>query len=82
MGGISIWQLLIIFAIVALLFGTRKLRNIGGDIGGAVRGFKEAMGEEEKSTQEQPRLQAEGAAADYAETAKAETSGPVKQNKH
>lgn len=40
MGGISIWQLLIIAVIVVLLFGTKKLRNIGGDLGGAVRDFK------------------------------------------
>lgn len=52
MGGISIWQLLIILAIVALLFGTRKLRNIGSDLGGAVKGFKQAMSDEEKKPQE------------------------------
>ena len=53
--GISIWQLLILLAIVVLLFGTKKLRNIGGDLGGAVKGFKNAMkdGEEE---QDQKRL--------------------------
>ncbi len=48
MGGISIWQLLIIAVIVVLLFGTKKLRGIGGDLGGAVKGFKKAMAEEEK----------------------------------
>jgi sec-independent protein translocase protein TatA len=47
MGGISIWQLLIVLAIVLLLFGTKKLRNLGGDLGGAVRGFKKAMKDEE-----------------------------------
>lgn len=53
--GISIWQLLILLAIVVLLFGTKKLRNIGGDLGGAVKGFKSAMkdGEDE---QDQKRL--------------------------
>lgn len=40
MGGISVWQLLIIAVIVVLLFGTKKLRGIGGDLGGAVKGFK------------------------------------------
>lgn len=39
-GGISIWQLLIILAIIVLLFGTKKLRGIGSDLGGAVKGFK------------------------------------------
>ena len=47
--GISIWQLLIILAIVLLLFGTRRLKSIGSDLGGAIKGFKQAMheGEEE-----------------------------------
>ncbi|WP_097462160.1 Sec-independent protein translocase subunit TatA [Mangrovitalea sediminis] len=54
MGGISIWQLLIILAIVVMLFGTRKLRNIGSDLGGAVKGFKEAMGTEGKEAAYQP----------------------------
>jgi sec-independent protein translocase protein TatA len=47
--GISIWQLLIILAIVLLLFGTRRLKSIGSDLGGAIRGFKQAMrdGEDE-----------------------------------
>ncbi|WP_070970892.1 Sec-independent protein translocase subunit TatA [Vibrio sonorensis] len=47
MGGISIWQLLIIAVIVILLFGTKKLRNLGGDLGGAVKGFKKAMNDED-----------------------------------
>jgi len=46
--GISIWQLLIILAIVALVFGTRRLRNIGGDMGSALRSFRNAFrGEDE-----------------------------------
>ncbi|MEZ9232796.1 Sec-independent protein translocase subunit TatA [Vibrio amylolyticus] len=49
MGGISIWQLLIIAVIVVLLFGTKKLRGIGGDLGGAVKGFKKAMSEDESA---------------------------------
>lgn len=52
MGGISIWQLVIIAVIVILLFGTKKLRGMGGDLGGAVKGFKKAMQEEEKPTTE------------------------------
>ncbi|PJC85180.1 twin-arginine translocase subunit TatA [Vibrio sp. HA2012] len=46
MGGIGIWQLLIIAVIVVLLFGTKKLRNIGGDLGSAVKGFKDAMSDD------------------------------------
>lgn len=45
--GISIWQLLIVLGIVILLFGTKKLRNIGTDLGGAIRGFKKSMSDEE-----------------------------------
>ena len=43
MGGISIWQLLIVLVIVLLLFGTKKLRNLGSDLGGAVKGFRSTM---------------------------------------
>lgn len=52
MGGISIWQLLIIAVIVVLLFGTKKLRNIGGDLGSAVKGFKNAMSDEDAAKKE------------------------------
>lgn len=47
-GGISIWQLIIILVVVILIFGTKKLRTLGGDLGGAVKGFKKAINEEEK----------------------------------
>ena len=43
LGGISIWQLLIILAIVVMLFGTKRLRNIGGDLGEAIKGFRNSM---------------------------------------
>ncbi len=48
LGGISIWQLLIVLVIVALIFGTKKLRGIGGDLGGAVKGFKKAIDDDSK----------------------------------
>ena len=44
-GGTSIWQLLIVLVIVLLLFGTKKLRNMGGDLGGAIKGFRSSMKE-------------------------------------
>lgn len=47
MGGISIWQLVIIAVIVILLFGTKKLRNMGSDLGSAVKGFKKAVSEDD-----------------------------------
>ena len=43
MGGFSIWHWLIVLAIVLLVFGTKKLKNIGSDLGGAVKGFKDGM---------------------------------------
>jgi sec-independent protein translocase protein TatA len=45
MGSLSIWHWLIVLVIVMLIFGTKKLRNIGTDLGGAVRGFKDGMRE-------------------------------------
>ena len=43
LGGINIWQLLIILAIVVLVFGTKRLKNLGGDVGGAIKSFRKAM---------------------------------------
>lgn len=50
MGGISIWQLLIIALIIVLLFGTKKLRTLGGDLGSAVKGFKKAIGDDDSAS--------------------------------
>jgi sec-independent protein translocase protein TatA len=49
MGSFSIWHWLIVLVIVMLVFGTKKLRNIGADLGGAVRGFKDGMQTGEKA---------------------------------
>lgn len=49
LGGINIWQLLIILAIVIMIFGTKRLKNIGGDLGGAIKGFKKSMADDESS---------------------------------
>ena len=43
MGSLSIWHWLIVLVVVVLIFGTKKLRNIGEDLGGAVKGFKDGM---------------------------------------
>jgi sec-independent protein translocase protein TatA len=51
-GGISIWQLLIVLAILILIFGTKKLKNLGSDLGGAVKGFKEAVDKDDKVEEE------------------------------
>ena len=49
MGSFSIWHWLIVLVIVMLVFGTKKLRNVGQDLGGAVKGFKEGMKEAEST---------------------------------
>lgn len=57
--GISIWQLLIVLVIVLLLFGAKRLRNVGGDLGSAIKGFKSAMKEEENKPDEPSQLKKE-----------------------
>ena len=54
MGSFSIWHWLIVLVIVMLIFGTKKLRNMGADLGGAVRGFKDGMREGGDKTAETP----------------------------
>ncbi len=49
MGSFSIWHWLIVLVIILLVFGTKKLRNIGSDLGGAVKGFKDGMKEGDKA---------------------------------
>ena len=57
LSGISIRQLLIVLAIILLLFGTKKLRNLGGDLGTAVKGFKKAVNDDQnqESKQQDPK---------------------------
>jgi sec-independent protein translocase protein TatA len=57
LGGISIWQLLIILVIVLLLFGTKRLKSIGSDLGNAVKGFRSAMSDPDKEEEEAKRLE-------------------------
>lgn len=45
-GGISVWQLVILLVIVVLVFGTKRLRNMGGDLGAAIKGFKKGMADD------------------------------------
>ncbi len=45
LGGVSIWQLLIVLAILMLLFGTKKLRSLGGDLGSSINNFKKSLNE-------------------------------------
>ena len=52
MGNISLWQLLIVLALVVLLFGTKKLRSLGSDLGSAVKGFKKAVNDKDADFEE------------------------------
>lgn len=63
MGSFSIWHWLIVLVIVLLIFGTKKLRNMGGDVGHAVKNFKDAMHDENKSPELQSPTATPGAAA-------------------
>ncbi len=51
MMGISIWQLLIVLLIVVMLFGTKRLRGLGADLGGAISGFRKSMNDGESTAQ-------------------------------
>jgi len=81
MGGISIWQLVIILVIVLLIFGTKKFKNMGSDLGSAVKGFKSAMNEgeqaAEKKTTETLDNKADSAAIDVEVTKKEESKKDV-----
>ncbi len=77
-GGISIWQLLIVLAIIVLLFGTKKLRNIGGDLGNAVKGFKKAV-KDEPSNDTTETTQASIEAEDSSASIKPEQKNESKQ---
>ncbi len=71
--GISIWQLLIVLGIVILLFGTKKLRNLGGDLGSAVKSFKGAMKEGAEDTSMKKEIESdEGSTIDAEVTSKKE----------
>lgn len=61
MGGISIWQLLIVVAIIVLLFGTKKLRTLGSDLGESVKGFKKAMNDDKTKDAEFEKVEQKAA---------------------
>lgn len=61
-GGISMWQLLVLLLIVVLVFGTKRLRNMGSDLGAAVKGFRKGMDDEKDKDSE--RLEADTLGAD------------------
>lgn len=76
LGGISIWQLLIILVIIVLLFGTKRLRNIGNDLGSAIRGFRSSIKDPEEPAEQDATFPAE-VKRDAAVTAQPTTSQPT-----
>jgi sec-independent protein translocase protein TatA len=72
LGGISIWQLAIVLLIVVLIFGTKRLKSIGGDLGGAVKGFKKAMDTDEDKAGDgaQKRIESDEEDAEFPERKK------------
>ena len=80
LGGISPVQLLIIFGIVILIFGTAKLKNFGGDLGGAIKGFKKAMNDEDEDKPAASKQQARQIEADDKEDA--QFSEQAEKEKH
>lgn len=56
LGGLHIWHLLIILLICVVIFGTKRLKDIGSDLGGAVKGFRKAMGDADREPDQPPRL--------------------------
>ena len=64
MGSFSIWHWLIVLVIVMLVFGTKKLRNIGTDLGGAVKGFKDGMKTPEEAEEKKEQIQSAAASTE------------------
>ncbi len=76
MGSFSIWHWLIVLAIVALVFGTKKLGSIGSDLGSAIRGFKKAMNEGDKEEEKlRQQLRHDANDADFSDTARKREAG-------
>ena len=64
LGGISIWQLLIILVIVVLIFGTKRLKTLGGDLGGALKSFRKAMDSDDSAMKTEDEKEPKQIAAD------------------
>ena len=77
-GGISMWQLLILLLIVVLVFGTKRLRNMGGDLGAAIKGFRKGM--EDPTGDKEEKLEPDKLAADEHSEATAEEPAKNKQS--
>ncbi len=80
MGSFSLWHWLIVLLVVVLIFGTKKLRNMGSDVGGAVNEFKKAMqNEQDQSAQDKVAKEAASRGADTSTTIEGEVTSKTKQ---
>ena len=80
MGGFSIWHWLIVLLIVVMVFGTKKLRNMGGDLGGAVKGFKDGMKDGGQSPEEDKPVAAPSQVANAQVKANAQAADKAERN--
>ena len=74
LGGLHIWHLLIILVIVMLIFGTKRLKSIGGDLGGAIKGFKKAVNTDDDKPETTKSLESDEQDAEFPEQKKKDKS--------
>lgn len=76
MGGISIWQLLIVLVIVLLVFGTKRLTGLGSDLGNAIKGFRSAMKDGDEENADPQKLEQADPKGPAADVAASKTAAP------
>lgn len=81
-GGISIWQLIILLVIVVLVFGTKRLRNMGGDLGAAIKGFRKGMEDDKSDSDSAPEKLSEDASSAPQAQAKADAEFKAQEEQH
>ncbi|MGF1742548.1 twin-arginine translocase TatA/TatE family subunit [Vibrio profundum] len=81
MGGIGIWQLLIVALIVVVLFGTKKIGRIGGDLGSAIKGFKKAMSDDDTKSNDHTQTRDADFEANNLDNQQSQTSAETKTKK-
>ena len=78
--GISVWQLLIVLLIVVLIFGTKRIKNIGGDLGGAIKSFRKGMTEADKAGDEISEIEQEFTDASSEDASEESTNTKAQDN--
>lgn len=77
MGGIGIWQLVIVLLIVFLLFGSKRLKTLGGDLGETIQGFRKSMAGNSEADESPAQVQQQAPLAETAQPAQAHTDRPA-----